>query len=387
MVRTGVLAATVAWHATAGHAAWAQTPAAQLALVATYGDGRVTESAVGPKGYRAWTPYFPRVEDWREPDGILPVTALNLYATLDADGIRVAVSVLRGRAREIVESVATVHIGGNDQVVVEDLRRVGLLPVTFTIKPFATPALYAPRTSSRVAGLVIDAIEPVGEPLAAYEVTVRNTTDVPVVTIAFDAFAGEAPALSGQQGDASALPIVRPGETFTFRLPLSGSRGSGQTYATAAPLDDVVVTGAIWADGRTTGERTRLGPLLALHRGRLAALTTVTQVLRAEADRPEADAVAAVRRVAEAVARVPSAADAMAVASVMRLVPSVNADAAEGVSAAISVGSRNVRQRLLADLNRVMPGLTPAHARQWLDNTRSACDDWLTRLHALFPAR
>ena len=34
---------------------------------------------------------------------------------------------------------------------------------------------------------------------------------------------------------------------------------------------------------------------------------------------------------------------------------------------------------------RVRPSVTPAQARQWLDEALPACEDWLGRLRAIFP--
>lgn len=386
MVRASLLAAS-ACVLVAGPSTTAQTAGPSLALVVTYADGRVTESVVGPSGRRAWTPMFPRVPGWRDPAGVLPVTALNLRASLAGDRVRVAISVLRGRAHEIEDAIATIDVDVSAPVVVDDLRRVGLMPVTFAIKPFAAPALHVPRAASRVEGLDIDGIEPVTEPAPAYRITIRNTTDVPIVTVAFDTYVGGVPALSGQQGEPTALPIVPPGETFTFRLGAAGATATGQSFATATPLDDVVLTAAIWADGRTGGAPQRLAPLLALHRGRLATLKSVTERLRAESTRRDGDSVAALRRVHSAIAGLPSGADAGAIAAVVRLVPGLAPRDRESVGPALSIGSQHVRQRLLADLDRLMPAVTPPRARQWLDEALPACEGWLGRLHALFPAQ
>ena len=164
------------------------------------------------------------------------------------------------------DAVATVEVDVSSPVVVDQLRRVGLQPVTLSLKPFAVPALYVPRGASRVDGVTIDGIEPVTTPDPAYLITVRNTTDVPALTVAFNTYASNRPALSGQQGDPTAIPIIEPGGTFTFRLGLRGGREVGGGYATATALDEVVVTGVIWADGRRAGDEARVMPMLPVRR-------------------------------------------------------------------------------------------------------------------------
>ena len=97
--------------------------------------------------------------------------------------------------------------------------------------------------------------------------------------------------------------------------------------------------------------------------------------------------MAALRRVRDAVAGLPLAADALAVYAVMQRVPGLAPADCEAVAPTLSAGSQDVRRRLLEDLDRVMPGITPMQARQWLDEALPACEAWLGRLHALFPAR
>ena len=43
----------------------------------------------------------------------------------------------------------------------------------------------------------------------------------------------------------------------------------------ATPIDEVVLTGVIWADGRVDGVTARTGPLVGLHRGRLYAVESL----------------------------------------------------------------------------------------------------------------
>lgn len=383
MARAVLLATAAACMVAVWGTAAAQPAHPPLSLVTTYADGRVTEQLVGPNGLRAWTPLYPRVDGWRDAPGVPAVTALKLAANADGGSLRVTVSVLRGRAHEVEQPIAEAHVGLHDRVVIEDLRRVGLLPITLSVKPFAVPALHLPRMDSRVAGLVIEDVEPVVEPSPGYRITVRNRSDVPVTTLAFDAWAEGRPALAGQQGDPAAFPVVLPGATFTFRLDVGSARRKEQAFATATPLDDVVLTAAIWADGRLAGDPSRVAPLIALHRGRMAALPNVIAVLRTSP--AGGDALTTLRQARAQIAAIPIAADPRAVAAIIRRVPGMGPRASDGVAAAMAIGSQNVRQRLIDDIDRVLPDLTPAGARQWLDEALPACEAWLTRLQALFP--
>lgn len=362
----------------------AQPAGPPLALVTTYADGRVTESFVAPTGFRTWTPLFPRVPGWRDPQGVLPVKALNLVAKAEGDVLKVSVSVLRGAVHEVVEPVTDAVVGVGDRVEVHELRRVGVMPITLSATLFAAPALHVPRTASSVAELEVENIEPVLEPKPGYLVTVRNRSDVPLVTVAFNTYVGGRAAASGQQGDPSAIPVAEPGGTFTFRVPIASALTTGRAFATGEPLDDVVLSGAIWANGRFGGDPARVRPLLAVHRGRLAVLDRVIGILR-DAGRGR-DSLATLDNVRAAIAAVPIAADAVAVAAVIRLLPGLGLRAKDEVEGAVSVGSLNGRARLLEDIDRVRPQITPAEARQWIDEALPACEAWRARLQALFPA-
>jgi hypothetical protein len=212
-----------------------------LGLVVTYADGRVSQAVVGTRPYRSWTPYFPRVPDWRDLPGVLPVRALDIRALRDGDAMRLDISVLRGDAREIVEPIETVVLRLEETATIDALRRVGLMPIVVTIKPFAPPALHVPQASSAVNGLVIDYIEPVVDPVPSYRVTIRNATDTPVVTIAFTTFSQGRRSLAGQQGHPSAEPLVKPGAAYTFTLRLGGGGEAQDNYVTPIPLDDVLI--------------------------------------------------------------------------------------------------------------------------------------------------
>lgn len=346
-----------------------------LALVTTYADGRVTESLVTPTGKRSWTPYFPRVAGWREPEGVLPVQGLDIRAKAEGDGIRVRVSVLRGLAGEVEDYVTETFVTAGVPTVVEVLERVGVRPVTFSVKPFAAPALHTPLPSSLVEGLVVEGVEPFLEPAPGYRITVRNHTGTGVVTLAFDTTAGGRPALRGQQGDPSAEVVVAPNAAYTFPVHLRSGRETGAPMATATPLDEVTVTGAIWADGRVAGDSVRMAPLLGLHRGRLSAVQAVIDILT---QYRTGDPVARLRQVRTAI-------DALPVSGSATRPDGSRLPVAE--DPAVALGRQTVRRRLVADIDRVSPTITPAAAHQWLDEALAASEAWRDRLRALFPAR
>lgn len=351
-------------------------PAPPVSLVTTFADGRVTESLITPVGKRSVTPtpYFPRVDGWREPEGLLPVAALQITANAENDGVRIRVTVLRGDAYEVEQDVTETFVTAHAPRVLDELERVGVRRVTFSLKRFVAPALPVPNASSRIEGLIVEGVEPFLEPAPGYRITVRNHTDVGVVTLAYDTAAGGRPALQGQQGDPSAQVTVAPGATFTFSFSLRGGRETGASMATATPIDEVVLTGVIWADGRVDGATARTAPLMGLHRGRLYAVESVIEILSRH--RRGGDPITRLRAVREAI-------DALPVSPIATRPDGPRLAAAEDPG--VAYGRQNVRQRLVADIDRVTPSITPATAQQWLDEALPACEAWRDRLRALFP--
>jgi hypothetical protein len=347
-----------------------------LALIVTHADGRVTEAAITARVHRAWTPYFPRVTGWQDPPGVLPVRALDTRAVRDGDVVHVTISVLRGESREVEEPIAAAALRLDETTTIDALRRVGLMPVTLAVKPFVAPALHVPQASSIVDGLVIEAVEPVSDPVPAYRVTLRNMTDTPAVTVAFTMFSQGQRHLSGQQGNPSAEPIVAPGGTYTFNVRLRGGGGRQVDGASAIPIDDVRITGAVWADGRRAGDPARSRDMLAVHTGRLTALDAIVGVVRDAAARSADDPSEQVRRVAAAVADIPTTPEALAIAGVL-LGASLGGEA---FSQGIAAGSADVRRRLADDLTRVTTTMTPDEARQWLSEAVAAIEAWRQRL-------
>ncbi len=384
MTRGGLLLVAIAvglWPRGVG-SAQDMTP---LTLVTAFADGRVTEQAVSIDGLRAWTPFFPRVAGWRDEPGTLPITALNVRATLADTGLHVSLSVLRGPGKEVEEPVAQVVVPLDQTVVVDALRSVGLMPVRFSTTRFATPPLPSPVASSRTTGVLVEAADPTSDPVPTYRITVRNVSDTPVVSFTYDSAVQGRASVTGQRGDPSAVPLMAPGERYTFTLRVPSSTSHGQSFASGTALDAVQVSAVVWADGRAEGDPNRVTNMMAVHRGRLAALTPVVAVLQADA-RAGATPEETLRRLQSAITAIPSTIDALAVAATLQLLPRAAAAPEGWLKDAMAFGAQDARAHLLAELERQHTASGPTvSAQRALEDVRLACDAWLTRLRALFP--
>src|SRR6185503_19597838 len=144
MVATFTLAAAVIAKIAVA-AAIPSTPAAQapgseqpvvpatVALVETWPDGRINYELTSPRRASMWTPRFPRVDGYVLPEGAQPVFAVQFARVLVGRDIRVEVSVLLGSATPPGVPVATVLVSPGSRVVVEELTKFGVQPVTLSM--------------------------------------------------------------------------------------------------------------------------------------------------------------------------------------------------------------------------------------------------------------
>jgi len=353
-----------------------ESPPWPLGLVVTHADGRVSSAVLSTRPYRSWTPYFPRVPDWRDEPGVLPVRALDIRALHQGDTVRLDISVLRGDAREVVELIDTVVLRTEETATIEGLRRVGLMPIALAIKPVAPPALHVPTASSAVDGLTIDLIEPVFDPVPAYRVTIRNVTETPVVTIAFDTFSQGRRRLAGQQGHQSAQALVAPAGAHTFTIRLSGGVGPEDSHVSATPLDDVLISAALWADGRRDGDPIRTRDLKAVHIGRLTAVEMMLRTVREAVAGLGDDPQRAAGHVAAAIGQLPGTPDAVIIASVLSGAP-IDSDA---LSRIMATGTQQARRDVVSALTNRTRAMSADEAKQWLRASQHALEAWHLRL-------
>jgi hypothetical protein len=95
-----------------------------------------------------WTPRFPRVAGYQTPEGAKPVYAVQLTRALVGEDIRIDVSVLLGSAEPPAVPVATVLVSPGSRVVVEQLTRFGVQPLTLSMTDVAPMTPFVPTVIS-----------------------------------------------------------------------------------------------------------------------------------------------------------------------------------------------------------------------------------------------
>ena len=277
--------------ATRGPAYARQQPAAPdpapatVALVEAWADGRVTYELTGPRRASMWTPRFPRVDGYQPPAGVRPVHAVQLARELVGDAIKVEVSVLLGSAEPPGVPVATVLVRPGSRVVVDQLTRFGVQPLTLSMIDVAPLTPFLPTVVSVSPDVEVANVDVRDAPYPGYAITLRNLGSQPVSNVHVQLYRGEQKALSALKRTDDGRPLMPPGATYTFVMNVTADVAPDVAMPgtwTPRPLDVIEFDSVRWADGTHHGtpEFPQLGPLVEARAGRTLQLRRIVDALR-----------------------------------------------------------------------------------------------------------
>jgi hypothetical protein len=367
-------------HASAGLAQDPSGPAPSVVLVVTYVDGRQTPLRVGAR-CGAWTPMFPRLREWTPPPNEVPVSAINYACEQTREGVRVVVSVFRGSPRQSEQPIATVLVTPGKPVVVEQLRAVGIAPVTLTVTTMTTPEVIAPKARTASAQLEVVDVTVTQAPAPRIRVLLRNRSLKAVRSIAIQSTRGGLLSQSarrvGREGDA----LIPPASDFVldWAVPLASPAADGSVSASAIDLIDIVAV--VWSDGTFEGNLQGVHSLVSDYVDRwqlglvLAALQRPT-----EGGTPQASEL---RSALESL----SITDTPALISdIQSRVPGAVSMQRGDVASLVRVSLTGVRKMALDDLARFETAPPGAGSlADWLATTIDRYRRWFDRLGALKP--
>jgi len=231
-----------------------ETVPATVALVETWTDGRVNYELTGPRRASMWTPRFPRVDGYQPPEGTKPVHAVQVARALVGQDIKVEISVLLGSAEQPGVPVATVLISPGSRVVVDQLTRFGVQPLTLSMVDVAPMTPFVPTVISVSPDIEIADVEVRGAPYPGYRITLRNLGDRAVSNVHLESYRGEEKALSALKRSDDGRPLMQPGATYTFTMNLTSGPGDLTNGAwTPHPIDVIEFDSVRWADGTHHG--------------------------------------------------------------------------------------------------------------------------------------
>ena len=229
--------------------------AATVALVETWPDGRTNYELTSARRASMWTPRFPRVEGFTPPQGAVPVYAVQLARVLAGSDIKVEVSVLLGSAEPPGVPVATIVVSPGSRVVVEELRRFGVQPVTLSMMSVVPMTPYLPTVFSVSPRIEISTVELLNAPYPGYRITLRNLGAQDVSNFNLQSYRGQDKALSALRRSDDGRPLMKPGESYTFDMNITSGPGDDSPVGTWSPrpIDVVEIESIRWADGSHDG--------------------------------------------------------------------------------------------------------------------------------------
>jgi len=345
----------------------AVTPAT-VALVETWPDGRTNYELTSPRRATMWTPRFPRVEGYKLPEGTTPVFAVQFVRLLVGRDIKVDVSVLLGSAQPPGVPVASVVISPGSHVVVDELTKFGVQPVTLSMVEVAPMTPYLPTVVSVSPQIEIANVELLNSPYPGYRVTLRNLGAKGVSNVHVQSYYGQEKALSGLKRTDDGRPLMQPGASYTFDMNLTSGGVNGFTTPgtwTPRPIDLIEFGSVRWDDGTYDGNPPfpHVDAIIEGDSGRRLQLRRIVDALKRTLEEP----TSGLELLASARKRIDALTDAEA----------DQLDAAKLAMRSTKAAVRADIARFERDQSTQPP---PSAAIEWLTSLLKRYEAWLARL-------
>jgi hypothetical protein len=324
-----------------------------------------------------WYSHFGRVAGWQLPSGAKPIRAVRILPQLSRETVTIKVSVLRGQKyHEIEDAVGTYTLQENQKVSVDLLKDFGVEP--FEIKVIRLESLPStlPVIENRTSSVEVVGIEPLLSTLPRYKLTFRNLSQTSIHSLTVKIMQGERTLGTGRPQGSEGRPLMQPGESFEWRLPLATqAEGPADSYSPTVPLDQrVVVAGLVFSDGREEGVPGGMH-LQGERYGRKIELRRILPLLESSLATANADLVdgpTGLRLQIEALTFDLTEAEQDDLNKTL----TVN----ENVSKAIELGRHLMRRDILEELQRVPAMTDPQTFKVWLARAKERYSNWLLRL-------
>jgi hypothetical protein len=340
---------------------------ATVALVETWPDGRINYELTSPRRATMWTPMYPRVEGYRPPEGATPVYAVQFARVLVGRDIKVDVSVLLGSAQPPGVPVASVVVSPGSHIVIGELTKFGVQPVTLSMVEAASMTPYLPTVVSASPRIEISNVELLNSPYPGYRVTLRNLGSKGASNVHVQSYRGGDKALSALKRADDGRPMMQPGASYTFDMNLTSGGPNGFTTPgtwSPRPIDLIEFDSVRWDDGTYDGTPPFPGVDAAIESdsGRRLQLRRIVDVLARTLAQPRSG----LEMLALARTRIDALADA-------------EPDQLDAAKLAMQSTKAVVRADI-ARFERDQSSQPSASVVEWLTSLLSRYQAWLTRL-------
>jgi hypothetical protein len=210
-----------------------------------------------PRGEGSWFGLFGRVKEWQLPTGAQPISAVRVVPYLDADTVKVTISVLRGeKFLDLEDIVGTYTVRENEEIAIDSLRDFGV--ESFKLKLIRV----APQTSevqtvlNKTRSLEVVGIEPVLATLPRYKLTLHNLSEKNVSAIRINTMRDGTLSLSGMLQGEEGKPLVEAGSFKELNeMMVTRAETTAAGYSPAAPRgQQIVIATLVFEDGSYEGD-------------------------------------------------------------------------------------------------------------------------------------
>jgi len=265
--------------------------AATVALVETWPDGRTNYELTSSRRASMWTPFFPRVDGYKLPEGATPVYAVQFVRRLVGRDIHVDVSVLLGSAQQPGVPVASVIISPRSHVVIDALTKFGVQPVTLSMVDVPPMTPYVPTVVCVSPQIEVANVELLNAPYPGYRITLRNLGSKAVSNVHVQSYRGQEQALSALKRAEDGRPMMQPGGSYTFDMNLTSGLANELTAPgtwTPRAIDLIEFDSVRWDDGTYDGTPPfpHVDALIESDSGRRLQLRRIVDALRAALAEP-----------------------------------------------------------------------------------------------------
>lgn len=349
------------------------------ALAVQYADGRRNVRALSTSGRVSWTAAFPRIQGAATDRDGLPLNALQFEEAIDPQGLAVTLALLYGSPQQKRVQVTTVRVTGEQPVRVDALEAFGVQPVLLSLVTLAPTTLTLPAVTTPSSALEVT-VDTVTDPVPAYHAVIANHSAQAVMMLAFTAYRGATPSVSGRPRGSGHTALVPPGGTYVLKLGASANTGRGAAVSPWLPLDRIEITSVLWSDGLVEGDPAPAAQERALDAGTARQLDRLLPLLRAAAADPAAHSASELRDGVTALSIAITDDEARSTADAIPGSVRLPVDKARFT---MSVGMQNVRNAVLNDLGELLkstPSPAPSDYAAWLSRTFVKYDGWRRRI-------
>jgi hypothetical protein len=363
-------------------------PPTRLALEVTFYPGRKPAYQNVPAGQTqgAWYALFGRISSWRPPVEARVTKAVRIVPLVEADGVRIVVSLLSGeKALENEEQVTSYLIKENEKISTEELKQFGIEPFgikLIRVAPALTPV--PPVILKGVTAIIVMNAEAVDATLPTYKITLFNQSSKNIVGLAVDVVTGDKIEMSGRPREPYGEPLVMAGKNYELRVlaPVRAQEIPGGLEPTTLSNAQILITTAVFDDGTYEGEAESAATIRAFRAGEKMEIPRLIARLDTALNSQLTDVAASLLRLRMEIASASSDADSDLVQGLASEFPQLGKPAPERIKHAMEISATMTKAALLKEIRKMQtePTLNANSYRDWLRGKKEKYAQWLARL-------